>query len=229
MGYEPFFKSQDLKTNRLLLSWSQNLIHCHRSSCAGPAWMVSCRRPWRGERCCLPWTCAALRWEPESDPPKTRPSLHSAGRGKHRGLPFSSDQKNKKPGGAVERASGQISKRTLSLQPRGDDTATTLMAGYMAFRAERCDMQAFTLRLSVTHTFAYTHTHLCTYTPQGLPLITADLCTFKLWNDSKAELRTTHRTSLHHSVLFFRRHCQTLRPRLKKLCVCVGVCGQKSQ
>ena len=96
---------------------------------------------------------------------------------------------------ALKGASGQISRRTLSLQPRGDDTATTLMAGYMAFRAERCDMQAFTLTVCLSHTHLHTHTHSYTpHTPQGLPLITADLCTFRLWNDSKADLRTAYHT-----------------------------------
>lgn len=64
------------------------------------------------------------------------------------------------------------------------------MAGYVAFRAERCDMQAFTLTvcLSVCLTHICIHSH--TLTPQGLPLITADLCTFRLWNDSRADQRT---------------------------------------
>lgn len=101
---------------------------------------------------------------------------------------------------AVKRASGQICRHILSLKPCGDHSATTLMAGYMAFRAERCDMQAFTLPacLSIVHTFAYantTHSH----TPQGLPLITADLCTFGLWNESRGDQRTARHTSLHVS------------------------------
>lgn len=64
----------------------------------------------------------------------------------------------------IKGAPGQIFKRTQSLEPHRDNPATTLMAGYMAFRAERCDMQAFTLPvcLSVSHTFAYTHTHIHT-------------------------------------------------------------------
>lgn len=97
---------------------------------------------------------------------------------------------------AGEGASGQISRRTLSLQPRGGDAATTLMAGSMAFRAERCDMQAFTLAVRLTHICIHTHWHA----PRGLPLITADLCTFRLWNDSKADLRTAYHTSTRPSV-----------------------------
>lgn len=66
----------------------------------------------------------------------------------------------------VKGASGQIYRRTLSLEPHRDDPATTLMAGYMAFRAERCDMQAFTLtvRLSVCLTHICIHTHSHTHT-----------------------------------------------------------------
>lgn len=65
----------------------------------------------------------------------------------------------------VKGASGQICRRTLSLEPHRDDPATTLMAGYMAFRAERCDMQAFTLtvRLSVCLTHICIHTHTLTH------------------------------------------------------------------
>lgn len=89
----------------------------------------------------------------------------------------------------MEGASGQICRHTLSLEPLGDNPATTLMAGYMAFRAERCDMQAFTLAVCLSHAHLHTHTH----SPRGLPLITADLCTFRLWNDSRADQRTTSR------------------------------------
>lgn len=56
---------------------------------------------------------------------------------------------------AVKGVSGHISKHTLSFKPRGDDSATTLMAACMAFRAERCDMQAFTL--AACHTHLHTH------------------------------------------------------------------------
>lgn len=98
---------------------------------------------------------------------------------------------------AVKGPSGQICKRTPTLQPHRDDAETTLMAGYVAFRAERCDMQAFTLTVCLSH--AHLHTHTYTHTPQGLPLITADLCTFRLWNDSRADQRTAYHTFLHVS------------------------------
>lgn len=94
-------------------------------------------------------------------------------------------------------ASGRICRRTPSLQPHRAGTETTLMAGCVAFRAERCDMQAFTLTVRLSHAHLHTHTH--SNTPQGLPLITADLCTFRLWNDSRADQRTAYHTFLHVS------------------------------
>lgn len=74
--------------------------------------------------------------------------------------------------------SGRSHFQTLNFEPGGSDTPATLMAGYMAFRAERCDMQASTLSVCLPHICIHTLLHI----PQGLPLITADLCTFRLWN-----------------------------------------------
>jgi len=108
-------------------------------------------------------------------------------------------------------ASGRISQRTLSSESHGDDAATTLMAGYVAFRAERCDMQAFTPTVC--------HTHICIHsvwrTPQGLPLITADLCTFRLWNDGTTDLRTPYHNSLHlfsFHLSFWWNHVSAISP-----------------
>lgn len=111
----------------------------------------------------------------------------------------------------MEGTSGRIYTHTRSLELLRDDPTTTLMAGYMAFRAERCDMQAFTLALCLSHTHLHTCTQQNAHTLQGLPLITADLCTFRLWNDSGAEQRTTSRFAS-RLILLLLTHSESSTP-----------------